>query len=64
MTIRKLLPHASLENPLAFMVYSGGSIECNAALKEYIDAHPNKEQAFNQLRCEVTIVTIGAATGG
>lgn len=63
-TIRKLLPQASADSPLILMVYSRGSIECNAALREYIEAHPDKEQAFQQLRAGVTVLTIGTATGG
>lgn len=63
-TMRSLLRLASREKPLVLMVYSRGSIECNAALKEFIDEIGDKEKAFHHLRDGVTVVTLGTPTGG
>lgn len=63
-TIRKLLPLANAENRLVLMVYSRGSIECCAAINEYIKAHADEEKAFHELRAGVTVLSIGSATGG
>lgn len=46
------------------MVYSRGSIECNAALKEYVKEPNDQEAVHDQLRAGVTIITIGAAATG
>lgn len=60
-TLRKLIELADKENPLTLLVYSRGSIECNAALREFLKSSNDIVAAAKKLREGLTILTIACS---